>query len=278
MSSGTILLLTVFIVFIIIKMSKFIKEDYDNLSLPIKKSVDSPPKINPRIYHDNSMNKIRGYDSLGITLGMSINRLSDQYRKSVSTVTTKKIDIGIPKRNITKPEHIKKFQYYTVIDFETTGLNPNDSEIIEIGAVKLHWDTLEPNNTFHSFVRPDNPIPKRITSINNITNEMVDNAPHISKVIVELIDFIGNDCIIAHNAPFDMKFLVSAAQSNGVEIRAKGYICTLKMARSLLALQNHKLPTVAKHFGIEFNPHRAVDDCIATGYVFSEMCKIIESR
>lgn len=188
---------------------------------------------------------------------------------------SKKIDIGIPQRNITKPEHIKKFQYYTVIDFETTGLSPNDSEIIEIGAVKLHGDTLEPHNTFHSFVRPDKPISKRITSINKITNAMVDDAPHISKAIVQLIDFIGDDCIIAHNAPFDMKFLASAAQTHGVDIRAKGYVCTLKMARSLLTLENHKLPTIAKHFGIEHNPHRAVDDCVATGHVFGRMCKMI---
>lgn len=247
MSSGTILLITILIVWFLIKMSnkKPTKRIYNNID-------DNGDKLVQLIKtnRENRRNN-NGYDNV-------------------------RVIIGISQRNITKPEHIKKFKHYTVIDFETTGLNPNDSEIIEIGAVKLHGDTLEPHDSFHSFVRPDKPISKKITSINKITNAMVDDAPHISKVIGELIDFIGNDCIIAHNAPFDMKFLASAAQSHGIPIRAKGYVCTLKMARALLPLENHKLPTVAKHFGIEYNPHRAIDDCIATGHVFSKMCKIIE--
>lgn len=262
MSSGTILLITGLIVWVLIKITYGNK---NNGSKRIYNNIDDNGEKLAQSIRDDRENR----KNLG-TISMSKN-YGDNYPVS----KPQKISIGIPQRNITKPEHIKKFQHYTVIDFETTGLSPNDSEIIEIGAVKLHGDTLEPHNTFHSFVRPNSPISKRITSINNITNEMVDNAPHISKAIVELIDFIGNDCIIAHNAPFDMKFLVSAAQNHGVEIRAKGYVCTLKMARSLLTLENHKLPTVAKHFGIEFNPHRAVDDCVATGHVFSKMCKLI---
>lgn len=269
MSSGTILLVTILIVWLLIKISnkKPTKRIYNNIDDNGEKLAQSI-----RDARENRRNHKGGYDNLGITLGMSSSGSSS--RKSSPTSATK-IDIGIPQRDITKPEHIKKFQHYTVIDFETTGLSPNDSEIIEIGAVKLHGDTLEPHNTFHSFVKPDNPISKRITSINKITNAMVDDAPHISKAIIELIDFIGDDCIVAHNAPFDMKFLANAAQSHGVSIRAKGYVCTLKMARSLLPLENHKLPTVAKHFGVEYNPHRAVDDCVATGHVFSKMCNMI---
>lgn len=272
---GTIVILVVLmmLVWLIIQSSK-----NNNQNMPYNHTDDSDENFAQSIkYNSGNANNHRGrHDNIGITIGMSTNR-SDNLR-SYRSNSPKKIDIGISQRNITKPEHIKKFQYYTVIDFETTGLSPNDSEIIEIGAIKLHGDTLEPQNTFHSFVRPSKPISKKITSINNITNAMVDDAPHISKVISDLIDFIGNDCIIAHNAPFDMKFLASAAQSNSVPIKAKGYVCTLKMARALLPLENHKLPTVAKHFGVEYNPHRAVDDCVATGRVFGKMCNIIRQN
>lgn len=103
---------------------------------------------------------------------------------------------------------------FVVIDLETTGGSPRDSKITEIGAVKIRGGEIV--GEFQTLVNPDSPIPPFITVLTGITDAMVVTAPKIGEALFSLFEFIGSPIetvLVAHNAPFDIGFLKSAAQS-----------------------------------------------------------------
>ena len=93
---------------------------------------------------------------------------------------------------------------YVVFDIETTGLDPEFDEIIEIGAVKIK-DGIK-IDTFNSLIKPEYEIDEFITELTGITNEMVENAPSIDEVLPKFMDFIKDYIIIGHNVNFDINF------------------------------------------------------------------------
>ena len=103
---------------------------------------------------------------------------------------------------------------FTIFDFETTGLSPLlGDEIVEIGAIKVCEGEII--GTYHSLINPGRDIPPEVTAINKITNEMVINAPSLLEKLPEFLDFIGENVLVAHNAPFDFSFLVNAVNKLG---------------------------------------------------------------
>lgn len=155
---------------------------------------------------------------------------------------------------------------YIALDVETTGLNPQDDEIIELAAIK--FDNGEIVDEFVTLLKPSFRIPQRITDITGITNSMVANAPTIDDVLPDFIKFCGNTDIVAHNADFDMGFINCAVGGLGLKVDNKVH-CTLVLARKYLKLVNNQLATVANHFGLadkEF--HRAKADAMACGEIY----------
>ncbi|MGB3260778.1 3'-5' exonuclease [Paenisporosarcina sp.] len=160
---------------------------------------------------------------------------------------------------------VKKAKDYVVLDFETTGLRPGADQIIQVGAVKYRQH--EQVAVMNQLVNPLRAISSRITSLTGISNEMVRNEPIIDNVIVQLIDFIGDYPIVAHNASFDMGFLY--ALDGRVEIPTFTVIDTLKLARKVINnTPNHKLTTLARYLQIEHNAHDAVGDCLVTAKIY----------
>ncbi|NCQ52693.1 MAG: 3'-5' exonuclease, partial [Caldiserica bacterium] len=90
-------------------------------------------------------------------------------------------------------------------DLETTGLNPEIDEIIEIGAIKVQNDEIK--ETFHSLVRPNKNIPKFITDLTGISEKDVEKAPRTEDLKDKIENFIGDYPLIAHNVIFDKTFL-----------------------------------------------------------------------
>ncbi|MCL2568785.1 MAG: PolC-type DNA polymerase III [Oscillospiraceae bacterium] len=148
---------------------------------------------------------------------------------------------------------------FVAFDLETTGLNPNQEAITEIGAVRFRGgEILE---TFQTFVNPGKPIPYNITKITGIKDSDVAGAPEPGDALRAFLAFAGDCPLVAHNAPFDMGFLRATAERVGVALD-KVAIDTLPMAQALLpGLQKHRLNLVAEYLGLpSFNHHRAVDD------------------
>lgn len=156
---------------------------------------------------------------------------------------------------------------FVVFDIETTGFSPIQNRIIEIGAVKV--ENGEITDRFSSFVNPDTPIPLEIEKLTGIQDEMVMDSPMIDQVLPRFLDFCGDAVLVAHNANFDMSFIMENANRLGLS-KEFTYVDTVGIARMLLPHQaKHTLDAVAKTLGISLeNHHRAVDDAEATADIF----------
>ena len=154
---------------------------------------------------------------------------------------------------------------FSVIDFETTGLYPyNGDRIIEVGIVRATHDKII--STFESFINPEILIPENVTKINKITNKMVKSAPLISEKIDEILDFMKNSVIVAHNLSFDLSFLNYQLQKQERAKIDQWLLDTIKIAKIVLpGLVNYKLGTVTDALGINNrDSHRALADTEAT--------------
>ena len=158
-----------------------------------------------------------------------------------------------------------------VFDVETTGLNPEVDQIIELGAVKIERGNIV--EKFSTFVKPTIEIPYEVTELTHITNEMVDDAPDIEDVIRQFYDF-SKDCVLCgHNViNFDIKFIRRFGSYINLEFN-NDLIDTMNEARvSRLKISRFNLGTVAKALGIELKgAHRAWNDAFATAQVLLKL-------
>lgn len=159
---------------------------------------------------------------------------------------------------------------FVVVDLETTGWSPaSGAAITEIGAVKVCGGKVIAE--FQSLINPGSPIPELITNITGISDAMVMESPWIHEVVPIFLEFCGSPdetVLVAHNAPFDMSFLLAAAESAAFDWPEFPVIDTAYLARKILTkddVQNNKLETLAAYYGTDSQPnHRALDDSRAT--------------
>ncbi|WP_294655238.1 PolC-type DNA polymerase III [uncultured Fusobacterium sp.] len=157
---------------------------------------------------------------------------------------------------------------FVVFDLETFGLNSHKNEIIEIGAIKLKGTRIV--DTFSSFVNPNKIIPKKISELTHITQDMVDNAPTIEDVLPKFLEFTKDAVMVAHNSAFDMGFIRRDAKKYmGIDYKPS-IIDTLQMARDLYPdLKGYNLDRLNKTFKLSLeNHHRAIDDAQSTAKLF----------
>jgi len=159
---------------------------------------------------------------------------------------------------------------FVIVDLETTGAShKKGAAITEIGAVKVKSGQYLGN--FESFVNPLTPIPEYITQMTGITDLMLAKAPVIDEILPVFLEFAGSageTIIVAHNAPFDLRFLKSAAKELDLDWPKFKTLDTVTIARQVLSKEdvpNCKLSTLAQFFGTKTEPnHRALDDAKAT--------------
>lgn len=165
---------------------------------------------------------------------------------------------------------------YVVFDIETTGFTPGKDGITEIGAVKIKAGKVI--ETYQTFVNPERPIPSAVVELTGITDEMVKDAPTMSHVIPEFLNFVGQAVVVAHNAAFDTSFINYFANQLGVGV-SHTVVDTLGLSRLLLTeLTRHKLNQVAKHLEINLeNHHRAIDDARATAEIFIKLTERLKN-
>lgn len=162
-----------------------------------------------------------------------------------------------------------------VFDIETTGLDFLQEKITEIGAVKIRNGKIE--ESFHSMVNPQKPIPPKIVKLTGITNAMVKNAPLIEDVLDDFYEFCKGCNLCAHNSGFDTKFIYYNDKHGRFNMPV---IDTLSLSRVLLPnLKNHKLDTLTKYFNIVLeNHHRADNDAKATGELLLRLIDMLKEE
>lgn len=160
---------------------------------------------------------------------------------------------------------------YVVIDLETTGLDPEACEIIQVAAVR--YRNFAEVGAYHTKVKPSAPIPMSATQINGITNDAVRLAPSIGKIKQPLSDFVGNSIVMGYNFwRFDRNFLIAAFGHEYVQ--SWPVIDVLACAFETLEKQkSYKLTDLSSAIGYHGTSHDALSDCRATSKLFEYMCR-----
>ncbi len=143
-----------------------------------------------------------------------------------------------------------------VLDTETTGLSPAEGHrIIEIGALEMinHVPT---GQTFHIYINPERDIDPDAMAVHGITNERVANERVFADIAEDFLNFIQDDPLVIHNAPFDMGFINAELEKCGRQALPKDRaIDTLVMARKKFPGGQASLDALCRKFGID-NTHR----------------------
>lgn len=149
---------------------------------------------------------------------------------------------------------------FTAIDFETANGSP--ASPCAVGLIRVRDS--KPVETLELLFRP--PVPHDWFSegnirVHGITPAMVQDAPTYSEVINQMLEFMGEDLLVAHNASFDLGVLAASAKAINHELPKLRYGCSLKIARKTYNLESYRLNAVAFAIGHEeFEHHNALAD------------------
>jgi DNA polymerase III subunit epsilon len=160
---------------------------------------------------------------------------------------------------------------FAVIDFETTGLSPQQGDrAIEIGVALFDGERVI--DTYQSLMNPGVPVPYLIEGLTGISQEMVEDSPASTTVMREVRDVIGDLPIVAHNASFDRNFYVAELSKIG-RWYDDPFLCTMLIGRRLYPdSPNHKLATLAALNKINTaGHHRALADAVMTSKLLAVM-------
>lgn len=165
---------------------------------------------------------------------------------------------------------------FVVTDTETTGTKAATNRIIELGAVKIEGGEI--TDRFQRLVNPERSIPSRITHLTGISTGMVFDKPSIRDVLPEFMGFLGDAIFVAHNLPFDRRFVNAELKRIGRRTLTNETLCSLRLARRLLpGLRSKGLTRLAQFYGVNVNGrHRALGDAEATGIILQRFFRQLD--
>lgn len=162
-----------------------------------------------------------------------------------------------------------------VLDTETTGFDPKTGDrLIEVGCIEL-LDLLPTGRTFHRFVNPERSIPADAIKVHGITDEKVKDAPKFHEIVDDLMAFVGDAQMIAHNAAFDRNFIDFELNRCGRPITGEPrWIDTLKLAQTRFPGMPNSLDALCKRYKVslvERTLHGALIDARLLAEVYLEL-------
>lgn len=161
-----------------------------------------------------------------------------------------------------------------VIDTETTGFSLNHDELTQIAAARLEQGEI--TDWFITFVNPGKPIPEDVAHLTDIHDEDVAEAPSPSEALAQLVEFVGDAKMVAHNAEFDRNF--TTKHPNGYPLLENVWIDSLDLARiALPRMKSHRLIDLVRAFGLPPSTHRADADVAATCGLFRILLAAVDA-
>lgn len=169
------------------------------------------------------------------------------------------------------PERKSQRENYTVIDLETTGLDPASDAIVEYGALRVRDG--RPAEEFSALVRQSAALPPTIVQLTGITPEMLAQGMEAQAALEAFLDFVGSDPLVGYNLAFDLKFLRIACIRRGRPLLTNRSIDLLPLSRrKITGVSNYKLLTLVQHFGVAgCVAHRALPDCRLIQKVYAKL-------
>lgn len=167
---------------------------------------------------------------------------------------------------------------FAVVDFETTGLNPETDRIVQLAAVIVNGDG-DITDSFDTIVKPESPgeYQHGAEHIHGISAEQVANGMPLQTALEKLWDISAGNVFTAHNAQFDLGFLHAESERVGIKDQIEVHIDTLELSRRVSGNDNsrrHNLLALCEHYGIERDKvHDARSDATATAQLLMYLIK-----
>ena len=163
-----------------------------------------------------------------------------------------------------------------VFDTETTGLShASGDRMVEIGCIEL-YNRNETGRTFHAYFHPDRDMPIEAERVHGLSIAFLSDKPRFHEGVEDLLEFLGDAPLVAHNAAFDFGFLNAELTACGRAIVAmERMIDTLAMARSRHPGAKHSLDALCTRYGIDRShriKHGALLDAQLLAQLYVELC------
>ncbi len=174
-----------------------------------------------------------------------------------------------------EPAHVGGMAREIVLDTETTGFDPKSGDrLIEVGCIEIE-DLLPTGRVYHQLINPERPIPAGAIAVHGITDDKVRDAPLFAAVADDLLAFIGDAPIIAHNAGFDRNFIdFELTKAGRTPPPKEQWIDTLALAQARFPGMANSLDALCKRFKIslvERTLHGALIDARLLADVYLEL-------
>jgi len=162
-----------------------------------------------------------------------------------------------------------------IFDTETTGFDPRTGDrLVEIGCIEL-VDRRETGVTFHEYFNPERDMPAGAEAIHGLSIQFLSDKPLFATRVDELMEFLGDAPLIAHNAAFDFGFVnAELARAGRPALDMARMCCTVQMARKLHPGAKHSLDALCTRYGIDRShrvKHGALLDAELLAHLYIEM-------
>jgi DNA polymerase-3 subunit epsilon len=162
-----------------------------------------------------------------------------------------------------------------VFDTETTGLSPqNGDRLVEIGCLEM-INRVETGRTFHAYFNPGRPMPSEAEAVHGLSDRFLSDKPAFAEKVAELLAFIGDSPLVAHNASFDFGFINHELASCGhAPVCGSRMVDTLAIARTKFPGAKHSLDALCARFGVDRSArvkHGALVDAQLLAQVYIEL-------
>ena len=162
-----------------------------------------------------------------------------------------------------------------VFDTETTGLNPSAGDrMVEIGCIEL-VNRVETGRHFHAYFNPDRPMPSEAEAVHGLSDIFLSDKPRFGELAEELLDFIEDSPLVAHNASFDFGFLnAELERCSRKSVCSSRMVDTLLLSRSRHPGAKHSLDALCARFGVDRSmrvKHGALLDAQLLAQVYVEL-------
>ncbi|URW75269.1 DNA polymerase III subunit epsilon [Sphingomonas donggukensis] len=158
-----------------------------------------------------------------------------------------------------------------VFDTETTGLSfAGGDRLVEIGCIEM-VNRVETGRSFHAYINPERDMPAEAEAVHGLSAVFLSDKPLFGAVVADLLEFVGDAPLVAHNAGFDFSFLNGELKRAGrVEICRSRMVDTLTIARTRHPGAKHSLDALCVRFGID-RSHRVVHGALLDAQLLAQV-------
>lgn len=168
------------------------------------------------------------------------------------------------------------------LDIETTGLNFKDNhKIVEIACIET-IELIPTKRIFHKIINPERNVPDEAFRIHGYSSDFLKDRPKFQEIADELLNFIGENDLVIHNAKFDIPFLNHELNLIKKNIISKNKIIdTLELSRSKYPGSSNSLDALCKRFNVDLSKrtkHNAILDCELLREVYIHLLDVKEPK